>query len=194
MGNKRKEGISVKGVISAIYQKLLPQSKYQDYLRKQGMVIGTGCSINKGADFGSEPYLVTIGDHVRINAGVCVVTHDGGMWVLRSEKAGFGSRFRDADRFGRVVIGDNVHIGTNTILMPGVTIGCNAIVGCGAVVTHDVESNTVVAGVPARFIETLQEYAKKQEGRYVNTKHMTFEEKRNYLKNVGQNVRKPDIT
>ena len=151
------------------------------------MRIGIDCFIDKEADFGSEPYLITIGNHVRINTGVYVVTHDGGMWVLRSEKSGFGEHFCDADKFGKVIIGDNVHIGTNAIIMPGVTIGNNVIVGCGAIVTKDVESNTVVAGVPARFIETLQEYAKKQEEVFVNTKHMSFKAKKDFLKNKGDN-------
>lgn len=172
------------GIISSIYEKLLPQREYPKYLRKKGMVIGENCEIYKGANFGSEPYLITVGNHVRINAGVHIITHDGGMWVLRSEKAGFGKKYQYADKFGKVVIGDNVHIGTNAIIMPGVTIGDNAIIGCGAVVTHDVEANTIVAGIPARFIETLQDYAKKHENSVVYTKHMSGKEKKVYLNNV----------
>lgn len=117
--------------------------------------------------------------------GVKLITHDGGVWVLRDPKAGYDDRFKDADRFGRIRIGNNVHIGTNAIIMPGVTIGDNVIVGCGAVVTHDVAANSIVGGVPARVIETLDEYAqkaeKKAEKKVVMTKRMSQIEKRGFL-------------
>lgn len=53
-----------------------------------------------------------------------------------------------------VVIGDDVWIGTRVIVMPGVYIGNHAVVGAGAVVTHDVPDWAVVGGVPARFIRS----------------------------------------
>lgn len=68
-------------------KKFIPMSQYPDYLRKSGMKIGENCEIFKSANFGSEPYLVTLGNHVRINDGVKLITHDGGYWVLRSEYA-----------------------------------------------------------------------------------------------------------
>lgn len=53
------------------------------YYRNLGASIGERCEIRGGVNFGSEPYLIKIGDHVRINAGVQLITHDGGTWVLR---------------------------------------------------------------------------------------------------------------
>jgi maltose O-acetyltransferase len=52
-----------------------------------------------------------------------------------------------------IFIGDNVWIGTRVIILPGVSIGCNSVVGSGAVVTKSFESNSVVGGVPAKFIK-----------------------------------------
>lgn len=164
-----------------IKKKLISQSKYPDFLRKKGAVIGEDCEIYKSANFGSEPYLITIGNHVRINGGVQLVTHDGGYWVLRDRKAGYEEKFRNADRFGRITIHDNVHIGTNAIIMPGVDIGENCIIACGAVVTHNVPANMVFGGVPAKCIETLDEYASKAQKRYVNTKYMSMKAKKKYL-------------
>ena len=158
--------------------------KYPDYLRKKGMTIGKNCEIYKSANFGSEPYLITLGDHVRINSGVWFVTHDGGYWVLRDCKAGFGKTFVNADRFGKIVVRDNVHIGTNAIVMPGVEIGENVVVACGAVVTHDVPPNCVVGVGPAHYIESLQEYACKAAEKMVETKQMTRQEKEKYLKEI----------
>lgn len=157
---------------------ILPADKYLNYLRKKGVRIGTGCEIYRSVNFGSEPYLISIGNHVRINSGVQLVTHDGGYWVLREKK---GGGFSDAEAFGTIRIGDNVHVGTNAMIMPGVCIGENSVIACGAVVTHDVPANTVAGGVPARPIETLEEYAAKAEAKAVMTKHMTEKEKRQYL-------------
>ncbi len=58
-----------------------------------------------------------------------------------------------ADRGGDVIIGDRVWIAYRAIILPGVTIGEGAVVGAGSVVTKDVESYTIVAGNPARFIK-----------------------------------------
>ena len=119
------------------------RSKYLDILRKSGVQIGEHCEIYKSASFGSEPYLISIGNHVRINTGVQFVTHDGGLWVLRDSNAGYGDEFKDADKFGKIIIHDNVHIGTNSIIMPGVEIGENVIVGCGSVVTKSIPPNEI---------------------------------------------------
>lgn len=56
-----------------------------------------------------------------------------------------------------IVLGKNVWIGSNATILLGVTIGDNAVVGAGAVVTKDVEANTVVGGVPAHFIKVIEE-------------------------------------
>lgn len=158
----------------------LPMSKYPDYLRNLGVKIGDNCEIYKSAQFGSEPYLIELGNHVRVNAGVNFVTHDGGLWVLRNHFK-YKEVFAQADRFGKIIVKDNVHIGTNAMIMPGITIGENAIVATCAVVTRDVAPNTIVGGVPARVIETIDEYASKMETRFVSTKGMTSEEKRKFL-------------
>ena len=152
-------------------------SKRCDYFRRKGAEIGVGCEIGSKVSFGSEPYLIKIGDHVRITEGVQFVTHDGGAWVVRKLR----KEYEDVDSFGRIIIGNNVHIGINSVIMPGVTIGDNVVVGCSAVVTKDIPSNSVAAGVPARVIESIEEYINKNNQKYVNTKHMTQEEKRRYL-------------
>ena len=56
------------------------------------------------ASFGSEPYLIRLGNHVRVNAGVNFVTHDGGYWILRNKNAGYGDEFKNADKFGMISV------------------------------------------------------------------------------------------
>lgn len=151
------------------------QEQYIEYLRKQGVHIGNGCSIHKSVGFGNEGFLIYIDDNVRITAGVRIIPHDGGLWTLR--KMGL---MPDADYFAPIHIGKNVHIGNDAIIMPGITIGENSIIGVGAIVTKDVPANSVVAGVPARIIETIEEYYEKRKNVCDNTKHMDHKEKRTY--------------
>ncbi|MBK5462548.1 acyltransferase [Peribacillus sp. TH27] len=126
------------------------------YARRIGVKIGENCRILslKPNTFGSEPYLIQIGDHVTITSGVRFVTHDGGVWVFRGENP-------EIDVFGKIIIGNNVFIGINSIIMPGVEVGNNVVIGAGSVVTKSIPSNTVIGGVPARFICTLDDYEHK---------------------------------
>lgn len=164
---------------------VMPMNKYIKYLRNNGVTIGDNCEIYKSASFGSEPWLIKLGNHVRVNSGVQFITHDGGYWILRDTKSGYSNEFEQADYLNKIVVGDNVHIGTNAVIMPGVTIGDN-VVAVGAVVTHDVESNTIVGGVPAHRIESLEEYAGKARKKACPTKKMTAEEKKAYwLKRIS---------
>lgn len=92
---------------------------------------------------------VHIGDMVRIGHDVSLLTvnHEIGAAWLRS-----GTSF-----FGPIEIGNGAWIASRVTILPGVTIGAGAIVAAGAVVTRDVEPNTLVAGVPARVVRSLKE-------------------------------------
>ena len=74
--------------------------------------------------------------------------------------------------------GDNVHIGMNMLIMPGVTIGANSIIGAAALVTHDVPEGAVIVGVPARVICSIEEYRDKHLSDFVMTRGLSAEEKR----------------
>lgn len=156
----------------------LKKSNVQEFIENGGL-LGSDCEIHSTVFFGSEPYLITIGNKVRITDGVRFLTHDGGLWVLRNLK----SDMKDADYFARIKIEDNVHIGWNSIIMPGVTIGENSIIGCGAIVTKSIPKNSVAVGIPARVIESIDEYYEKKKDSCVMTKHFSSEEKKLALLN-----------
>lgn len=118
--------------------------------RALGVRVGCDCRIYD-CHFGSEPYLITIGDHVTITAGVQFYTHDGGVWVFRDE-------FPDLDVFAPIRIGNNVFIGAYSIILPGAVVGDNCVIGAGSVVAGKIPSESVVAGVPARVIKSLDAY------------------------------------
>ena len=73
----------MKRIFNKIKRLYISQEKYIQYLKGMGVKIGENCEIYKDVLFGSEPYLVEIGNHVRITSGCKFVTHDGGVWVLR---------------------------------------------------------------------------------------------------------------
>lgn len=147
------------------------------YARSIGVNIGSGCRVydlNEGT-FGSEPYLVSIGDHVTVTAGVMFLTHDGGVDVLRRSYPGI-------DVFAPIRIGSQVFLGVNTILLPGVVVGDDSIIGAGSVVTRDVPPNCVAAGNPARIIKTTAEYKDSILSRaFLHTRNMSIRDKRAFL-------------
>lgn len=127
---------------------------------RQGLRIGKDVRISRRPYFGGEPFLISIGNHVTISFNVHFINHDGGTWVFRDLP-----EYKGLQRFGRIDILDNVFIGANTTILPGVTIGPNAVVGAGSVVTRDVPPDSVYAGVPAKFICTLDEYVRRSVAR-----------------------------
>lgn len=124
--------------------------------KKLGVKVGEGCSFAGMPFFGSEPYLIEIGNHVRTSSQVSFITHDGATWCFRQQE-----RYKEVIRFGKIVVGDNCFLGFRSTILPGVTIGENSIVGACALVTKDVSPNSVVGGVPAKFICTTEEFAEK---------------------------------
>jgi acetyltransferase-like isoleucine patch superfamily enzyme len=135
------------------------RSLLRAYVRR-GLKLGREVRVIGKPDFGSEPYLIEIGDHVTISSHVTFVTHDGATWVFRHLPA-----YEGLQRFGRIKIGNNCFIGTRAVILPDVVIGDNSVVGAGSVVTRSVPDNTVVAGSPARTICTYDEYVERASAR-----------------------------
>jgi len=133
---------------------------YIKHLRSIGFSIGEDVSIyapSKTTIDESYPWMVTIGNHVRIAQGVIILTHDYSWSVLKI--AGSGAILGAS---GKVTIGDNVFIGMNAIILRGVTIGNNVVIGAGSVVTGDCPSDGVYAGNPAKKICDLETFLKKR--------------------------------
>lgn len=148
------------------------------YARRIGVLVGKDCKlggIDRGT-FGTEPYLITIGDHVELTLGVRFITHDGAAWVFRQQRP-------DIDVIAPIVIGNNVFVGMNAIFLPGTTVGNDVVIAAGAVVTGNIASNTVVGGIPARFICTIDTYRQRTFAKAIETRGMSRADKESFLRN-----------
>ncbi|CAB1220533.1 acyltransferase [Acinetobacter bouvetii] len=124
------------------------------FARKKGVNVGEHCRIYIKS-WGSEPFLISIGDHVTVTSGVKFITHDGSTCLVKDQN---GKRYQ---RFVPIQVGSHVFIGVNSIIMPGVHIGSNVVIGAGSVVTKDIPDNSVAIGVPAKVVSSFVDYAAK---------------------------------
>lgn len=110
----------------------------------KNITVGKNVFINSGCRF-QDQGSITIGDGALIghNAVLTTLNHD------------FSPEKRSSMHPAPVVIGKNVWLGASVTVVPGVTIGDNAIIAAGAVVTKDVPAGTIAAGVPAKVIREL---------------------------------------
>jgi acetyltransferase-like isoleucine patch superfamily enzyme len=136
--------------------KILCRNDLVRYARHLGVRVGDGCRIfgNPRVVFGTEPYLVSLGNHVTIASGTRFITHDGGVRVFRENQP-------NIDLFGPIRLGNNVFVGFNVLMLPGVTIGDTCVVGAGSVVTRSIPPGTVAAGCPAHPLKSVEEYWQK---------------------------------
>ena len=102
----------------------------------------------------SHCWLIEIGDNVTMAPRVHILCHDAST-----------KQFLGYTKIGRVTIGNNVFIGAESVVLPGVTIGDNVIIGANSTVTRDIPSDTVVAGSPARVICSMETYLGKESKR-----------------------------
>jgi len=148
-------------IFRVLYAKLrrsIEMSRYDDftiaeYFRQKGAQIGEGNRLEI-RNLGPEPYLVKIGNHCTVAPNVSFLVHDGATWLFTEEDPSL-------QKFAPIVIEDNCFIGMSSIIMGGVTVGPNSVVGAGSVVTKDVPPGTVVAGNPARHLCAIDEYREK---------------------------------
>lgn len=132
---------------------------YHLYKRKKFLnaLIANGLKIGKNVDIVSDYFfdpshcfLISIGDNCTLAPNVKLIAHDA------STKKILGYT-----KIGKIEIKENCFIGDSVIILPGVRIGPNSIIGSGSVVTKDVPANTIAAGNPAKIISTVDEYKKK---------------------------------
>lgn len=148
-----------------MYPNTYNSEAFVKYLRKKGCRIGSNTRFvspkNTFIDIGRAKY-ITIGENCCFSRGA-VLAHDYSWYVMIDSHDSL-----NPDPGGQVTIGNNVFIGFEAVILPGVTIGNNVIIGARSVVTKDIPPNSIWAGNPAKHIAYLDEYVIKKESSKVN--------------------------
>lgn len=163
-----------KKIENKLLKSLFSANRYACY---QGVKLGRNCKLNKKVHFGSEPYLVSIGDNFYCSVNVFFITHDGSVNVFRN----LHPDCFNVDYIKPISVGDNVFLGCNTTILPGAEIGSNVIIGAGSVVRGCLESNSVYAGVPAKKIMSLESYYQKKQSDFLYTHNFNKHDKKAFL-------------
>lgn len=162
-----------------------------EYCRKAGIYASIGDNVtiqSRVIPIYSE--LIRFGNNVHVARNVDFVTHDIMHCTInpyiKSHSELIGD-YRFNERIGCIDVGDNVFIGSNSVILYNTSIGPNVFIASGSVVTKDCEPDSIYAGCPARKIGTFEEFIKKrriqeEEGQIATTthnQHLTEEEKVN---------------
>lgn len=148
-----KEEINMNYIKEFIYR--LRGDYTTEKLIKMGMKVGKNFKRLNGTILDpSHCWLIEIGDNVTLAPRVHILCHDAST-----------KYFLSYTKIGRVTIGNNVFVGTETVILPNVKIGNNVIIGANSTVTHNVQDNSVYAGSPAKFLCSIDEYLSKERKR-----------------------------
>jgi acetyltransferase-like isoleucine patch superfamily enzyme len=145
-----------------------------NFFRNNGVNIGKGCNIYSNI-LTTESYLITIKDNVTISNDVQFITHDNSICKVNPEYT---------DLFGEITIGESCFIGARVIILPGVTLAKNIIVGSGSVVTKSFhEPGIIIAGNPARRISNIKQFCENSNNYGFNISGLLKLEKKELLLN-----------
>lgn len=167
----RKPNI-IRKIYRFAYGKIMGAIRPVKYAQKIGVNFKDASKVHiyGRVSWSTEPWLMTIGENVHITNGVKFIGHDGGTLLFRH-------LVPDLEITKPITVGDQVYIGNNVIIMPGVTIGNKVIIGAGSIVTRDIPDNSLAVGVPARVIKTADEYFEKIQRESLHLGHLKGEEK-----------------
>ena len=181
--------ISFRKIVNKIlYPHTYSSDAYISFLRKNGVRIGNGTWFVKPKSTCVDvqnAIFIEIGDNVCITDGVTILAHDWSYSVI-------ARKYNDAPGKQCVThIGNNVFIGTHSIILMGSYVGNNVIIGAGSVVTGKLDDDSVYAGNPAKKICTIEEYYCKLKNTFEKSaycyfkRHLDVNNKIPNMENVG---------
>lgn len=148
--------------------------------RKKGVNIGKNCHIYSDIST-SESFLIEVGDNVTISNDVQFITHDNS--IIKADPS-------VTDLFGQIKVGDNSFIGAHSILLPGVTIGKNCIIGAGSVVSKSFADGCVIAGNPAIQVGLFEDFSSKYKNMGFNINGLSSDEIKSIILNNPEKLLK----
>lgn len=169
-------------------KKKMPFYKSNSFIRdlkKNGVTIGENVVFYKpsttSVDLNSSNF-IKIGNNVQITDGVVILGHDYAYSVVTNK---YNKILRPQSE---TIIGDNVFIGINSIILMGTKIGNNTIIGAGSVVKGKIDSDSVYAGNPAKKICTLEEYKEKLQSKYLESARCYYRNMKNSVNENNMNI------
>jgi acetyltransferase-like isoleucine patch superfamily enzyme len=154
-----------------MFRRLFPM-KYAKFI---GVNFGKNCHFYGPINWGTEPWLISIGDNVYITNNCKFINHDGGTLIFRKD-------IPDLEITKPINIGSNVYIGTDSFILMGVNIGDNVVIGARSLITKSIPNDSVVAGHPAKIIKSTEDYLEKIKNESLHLGHLKGKVKDNALK------------
>ncbi len=169
----------IKRIIEYIEDIYLLKKNPQKYAEKAGVKVTGKLFIyggNRGM-FGSEPFMIEIGDNVHITGECQFLTHDGSTLIFRKE-------IPTLEITKPIKIGNDVFIGYRVLIMPGVTIGNRCVIGAGSVVTKNIPDNSLAVGNPCKVIKSSDELLEKLQTESLGIGHLKGKDKEKDIKKI----------
>lgn len=141
-----------KGTVFGSYADLTAWEEYRGFIYHPQITIGKNCQFGRFCHITAIGE-ITIGDNLLTGQYVIISDNAHGESII--DQISIPPQERKLTSKGPIRIGNNVWIGDRAAILGGVTIGDGAIIGCNAVVTHDVPAGVVVGGVPAKIIKRM---------------------------------------
>lgn len=169
----------IKRIISYLNNLYLLRSNPEKYAVKMGVKVKGRLYIYGGKHgmFGSEPFMIELGDNVHLTGECQFLTHDGSTLIFRKE-------IPTLEITKPIKLGNDVFIGYRTLILPGVTIGNRCVIGAGSVVNRDIPDNSLAVGNPCRVIKTSDELLEKLKSNSLGIGHLKGKDKEIEIKKI----------
>lgn len=156
----------IKKFLRKLHFFLIPSHRHKYIYRNAKLFHHVGKNLGYGSRFFPDnPELISLGDNVNIAANVRLINHDTVSKML-NKKYGIKEWVNNPYEFNwyqaPILIGNNVMIGAQSLILPNVMIGDNVIIGAGSIVTKDIPSNCVAAGVPCKVIGPINKLIERR--------------------------------